>query len=298
MRVQRGFSGVCLLYCDFRRLRHDWSCRGGQLEDPDRPGCRSRSTASALDEFRAIIRGLHRGRQFQNGTGVTRILTERWNGLRWAVLPSPIPSGATSSTFTSVSCTSSAACIAVGGYESSAGSFTLAERFNGATWSIQRTPNPSGSTQSVLNSVACTSPSECTAVGSSGPTARGAVQRHPVGCPDHPRWTRRVLRQAAERRLRISRLLRGRWIHHHERRGLSPGRALERHRLEGSKRLEPLGGTSSLSRARCRRAAPRWWRQRRTGENTWPRTSSADLVGRSEPNPARQASSAACHAPR
>ena len=43
---------------------------------------------------------------------------------------------------------------------------TLAERWNGAGWRIQTTPNPAGG--GFLNSVSCTSSSACTAVGNSG----------------------------------------------------------------------------------------------------------------------------------
>jgi len=42
---------------------------------------------------------------------------------------------------------------------------TLAERWNGTAWAIERTPNPAGSTASALNGVSCTSATACTAVG-------------------------------------------------------------------------------------------------------------------------------------
>src|SRR5947209_3840531 len=43
---------------------------------------------------------------------------------------------------------------------------TLAERWNGTGWSVQRTPNPSGALVSSLRGVSCTAPTACTAVGS------------------------------------------------------------------------------------------------------------------------------------
>jgi hypothetical protein len=66
-----------------------------------------------------------------------------------------------------VSCTSPSACTAVGGRLAPPGkpSATLAERWNGHTWSIQPTPNPPGHGVKLLNSVACTSRSSCIAVG-------------------------------------------------------------------------------------------------------------------------------------
>jgi hypothetical protein len=41
----------------------------------------------------------------------------------------------------------------------------LAERWNGTRWSLQSTPAPAGASSTFLNSVACTSPMACTAVG-------------------------------------------------------------------------------------------------------------------------------------
>jgi len=42
---------------------------------------------------------------------------------------------------------------------------TLAERWNGTSWTIQETPNPSGAKESRLRAVTCASASECTTVG-------------------------------------------------------------------------------------------------------------------------------------
>ena len=59
--------------------------------------------------------------------------------------------------------------MAVGDYFTSAGSVTVAERWNGRRWRMQRTPNPSaGQGGSQLTRVACTSVSNCIAVGSGG----------------------------------------------------------------------------------------------------------------------------------
>ena len=98
-------------------------------------------------------------------------LAERWNGTRWSIQPTPNPGGDEDSVLDGVSCTSPSACTAVGYYIITGNTFTeqgpppatLAERWNGISWSIQPTPNPgSGST---LTGVSCTSPSACTAVG-------------------------------------------------------------------------------------------------------------------------------------
>jgi hypothetical protein len=94
-------------------------------------------------------------------------LAERWDGSRWRILPTPNPPGG-GWFLLSVSCTSPSACTAVGGRLAQAagpGLATLAERWNGHTWTIQATPNPPGRGVKLLNSVACTSRSSCMAVG-------------------------------------------------------------------------------------------------------------------------------------
>jgi len=64
-----------------------------------------------------------------------------------------------------VSCIASNACTAVGGYVTNSGSGTLAERWNGTTWAIQPTPNPTGGTKESLQAVSCTASTACTTVG-------------------------------------------------------------------------------------------------------------------------------------
>ena len=106
----------------------------------------------------------------RSGTQVT--LAESWNGSAWTIQTTPNPAGATSSSLADVSCISSTACTAVGNYVDSTGSSeTLAETWNGATWTIQTTPDPPGDGGDVLAAVSCTSPSACTAVGAAGVNA-------------------------------------------------------------------------------------------------------------------------------
>jgi len=106
------------------------------------------------------------GHSFEEPGFVQRTLAEAWDGTRWWIQPTPdLPSHAS---LEGVSCTSDAACTAVGSYydPGSATYATLAERWDGAAWTIQPTPNPSAN--SGLNAVSCTSETACTAVGSSG----------------------------------------------------------------------------------------------------------------------------------
>ena len=92
-------------------------------------------------------------------------LAQRWNGHTWSI--QPIPSPADGGNLIGVSCPSRSSCLAVGGHGNpftGPALGTLAEQWNGTTWSIQPTPNPPGGGW-FLTAVSCTSPSACTAVG-------------------------------------------------------------------------------------------------------------------------------------
>jgi hypothetical protein len=81
----------------------------------------------------------------------------------WMVQNPPVPSGAISSNFSDVSCTTGSSCTAVGTYEASGSVFeTFAEAWNGSSWTLESTPNP---TISNLDGVSCVSTSDCIAVG-------------------------------------------------------------------------------------------------------------------------------------
>jgi hypothetical protein len=104
---------------------------------------------------------------YTNASGTDVTLAERWNGTTWVIQPTPNHAGATGSYLQGVSCTSATACTATGGYFNSAGTLlTLAERWNGSTWTIQSTPNRTGATENYLYAVSCTSATACTATGS------------------------------------------------------------------------------------------------------------------------------------
>jgi len=101
-------------------------------------------------------------------SGPVKSLAERWNGKRWAIVPSPNPPGAVQSYINGVSCTSPSACTATGEQHSASGIVhTLAERWNGKKWTVQPTPNPAKVQFASLGGVACTGPSACFAVGGS-----------------------------------------------------------------------------------------------------------------------------------
>jgi hypothetical protein len=77
-------------------------------------------------------------------------------------------SGADGSILDGVACSSSTDCEAVGVYPPSqpTGDYaTLAEGWNGTTWALQATPNPTDATGGGLSEVTCPSSTECEAVG-------------------------------------------------------------------------------------------------------------------------------------
>jgi hypothetical protein len=103
-------------------------------------------------------------------TGVT--LAEQWDGSSWTGQDTPFPadqSGGPGTDGTAelrgIKCVSAAFCMGTGDYINTAGAReTLAETWNGSTWSIVPTVNPGPSTNQ-LNSVACTTTTNCIATG-------------------------------------------------------------------------------------------------------------------------------------
>src|SRR4029077_14543018 len=107
----------------------------------------------------------------------------RWDGVRWAVLPTPNPAGnpaqdvgttvpgstgqgdsePPSNALAAVSCTSGADCTAVGNHFETFSDSTFAEHWNGEAWALETTPDPSRTTE--FTAVSCASPSFCLAVG-------------------------------------------------------------------------------------------------------------------------------------
>jgi hypothetical protein len=98
-------------------------------------------------------------------TGVSRrdghTLVEVWNGTTWTIESSLDPNE--TQYLYGVSCTSPSACTAVG--ERKSGLTVLAETWNGKSWKIQNAPAPKGATSSDLATVACSSTSDCVAIG-------------------------------------------------------------------------------------------------------------------------------------
>jgi hypothetical protein len=94
-------------------------------------------------------------------------LVQRWDGRRWAIVASPLPPGAdVTGGLRDVSCTSPTFCVAVGtsGSLMSTDTSTMAQHWDGQSWSIDETLNAGDS--AALAAVSCSSDTTvCMAVG-------------------------------------------------------------------------------------------------------------------------------------
>lgn len=117
---------------------------------------------------------------YQRRSGPETPFSEVWDGNAWTFGPAAVPAHSTGSSLEGVSCTAPTSCVAVGNALAASGSVTLAERWNGSTWTVADTPDPVGGGAVNLASVSCTSTTGCSAVGSyraaSGSTV-GLIER-------------------------------------------------------------------------------------------------------------------------
>jgi hypothetical protein len=101
---------------------------------------------------------------------------EAWDGTSWNIQSSPDPTGVFSNTLSGVSCRGVAACEAVGNDQNTlTGDLTdtLGEAWNGTSWGLQSTPDPS--VTSVLEGVSCSSKTACEAVGHTADSTNGQM---------------------------------------------------------------------------------------------------------------------------
>jgi hypothetical protein len=99
-------------------------------------------------------------------SGVAQTLVETRNGSGWSIVASP-DVGTNGNFLNSVSCTALNSCMAVGQYATTGGfpELTLAERWNGTSWSVVDTKNRDMTESNSLDSVSCAGPQFCMAVG-------------------------------------------------------------------------------------------------------------------------------------
>ncbi|HEY5193659.1 MAG TPA: hypothetical protein VIJ39_07295 [Solirubrobacteraceae bacterium] len=104
---------------------------------------------------------------YDDGLGTSLVpLAEGWNGGSWSSTGAINPPGSEGAETAQISCSSASSCTAVGQAYAGSGAISLAEAWNGSSWSVQTTPNPTGSTYTFFNSVACPSATACVATGS------------------------------------------------------------------------------------------------------------------------------------
>ena len=107
------------------------------------------------------------GYYYALGVADSQTLVEHWDGNSWTIVPSPNAqfqgNETTPNRLNSVACNSSADCWAIGYSETTLYS-TLIEHWDGTSWTIVSSPNPS-SVQNQLDAITCNSSSDCWAVG-------------------------------------------------------------------------------------------------------------------------------------
>jgi hypothetical protein len=116
---------------------------------------------------------------YYNGASLMRTFDETWTGT--ALLGKPKnPTPPRAAQLIGDACTSSSHCLAVGDQPiSAAHTKTLAERWNGSTWTILHTPAVGSSHDLELLAVSCAGPSDCFAVGFNArtPHLRSLIER-------------------------------------------------------------------------------------------------------------------------
>jgi len=143
-----------------------WSSREWALQTVPQPGT---ATASELNGI-ACSGGLSvtcvAVGDYTVSGGAYWAMAMTWNGTAWTLQTVPNPAGATRSILLDVSCSNARTCTAVGGYRDSRGvQQTFVSRWDGTSWTTQTSPNPAGSTNSVLQNVSCLDHDACVAVG-------------------------------------------------------------------------------------------------------------------------------------
>jgi hypothetical protein len=128
-------------------------------------------SAASLDDIVCHSRTwcMATGTRTVKSTNQNVTLAESWNGTRWTSQPTVNQPDSTGTNIESLACPTTSMCIAVGSYETGAdtATWTFSETWNGTQWTVQSVPSPSNA-QNDLNSVSCTSPTACTAVGGYG----------------------------------------------------------------------------------------------------------------------------------
>ena len=104
---------------------------------------------------------------YANSKSTYLTLAATWNGAKWVRVASPNPEGVNGSELFGVSCVSTGSCVAVGSsFSGSANTHTLAETWDGSTWTLVTSANERPGQENELGDVNCSSATDCIAVGS------------------------------------------------------------------------------------------------------------------------------------
>jgi hypothetical protein len=130
-------------------------------------------------------------------------LVERWDGTSWSIQATPSlvgpQFGYADPDLRSVACPEASECMAVGYYHNASNTLVaLVERWNGASWGIEDTPDPPGGFN-VLYGVSCPTALRCTAVGAFGDELGGTFAERWNGKV----WTVQVTPRPASTRNRL-----------------------------------------------------------------------------------------------
>ena len=118
------------------------------------------------------------GEQTLDNNQESTLLAEAWNGSSWSQLQPAVPTGYAFVYLKSVSCASMTACEAVGYTTSADTSRSVAESWNGSTWTLQATPGAVN-----LWSVSCPAAYACVAVGGDSSEIWNGSTWRPMGMP-------------------------------------------------------------------------------------------------------------------
>jgi hypothetical protein len=112
---------------------------------------------------------------YQDASGTEFPLAERWSGTTWSLQFPAYSALAADMVLTGVSCPTTTACMAVGTTNvpvTGPGTWlTVAQSWNGSSWTLDNTPNPLGAAESSLLAVSCPAAALCTGVGWSQSTS-------------------------------------------------------------------------------------------------------------------------------
>jgi hypothetical protein len=118
---------------------------------------------------------------YQSGT-ITKTLVESWNGSTWSVMSSP-NIGAGNNILYGVSCFAATSCKAVGNYDNASNlEQTLAESWNGSSWTVVSSPNAPSRRPSLSRTAETSRGPDWYSIGSEQPLLRS--DRSPVSRPD------------------------------------------------------------------------------------------------------------------